>query len=64
MEFTEGAVGLADETVKVVFEFIDGEIPGAGVGNEGATERLFELCEAVPGMFGIFRGSNTPKIER
>ena len=64
MVFTEGGVGLAAEKVTGVCEFLVGEIPGAGVGNEGATERLFELCEAVPGMFGIFRGSNTPKIER
>jgi len=47
----------------MVFDRGEGEIPGATVIDLVAAEGFFELCEAVPGVFGVFGGCDAPEIE-
>ena len=54
---------MTDDLVKTVFDRGEGEIPGATVIDLVAAEGFFELCEAVPGVFGIFGGCDAPEIE-
>ena len=44
---------MTDDLVKMVFDRGEGEIPGATVIDLVAAEGFFELCEAVPGVFGV-----------
>lgn len=61
--FAFGAVDLAQEIIETVFEAVEGEIPGARIINLMSAEGLFVLSETVPGVVGVFRGSNAPEIE-
>ncbi len=49
--------------IEAIFEDIDREIPGAGVVDLMAAEGFFMFGEAIPGMFGIGRGGDSPEIE-
>ena len=63
MEFAEGTVEVADEIVEAVAGFVEGEIPGSGVENGLTTEGFFEICEAEPGVVGVFGSGDAPEIE-
>lgn len=47
----------------MVFEFINWEVPGAGVIDLVAAEGFLELGEAVPGVMRVFGGGDAPEIE-
>lgn len=54
---------MTDDLVKTVFDRGERGIPGATVIDLVAAEGFFELCEAVPGVFGVFGGGDAPEIE-
>jgi len=62
-DFAFEAVETTDETVKAVFERGKGKIPGAGVVDLVTAEGFFEFSKAVPGVFGVFAGGDTPEVE-
>ena len=53
LDFSNEAVGFAEELVGAVFFGVEDEVVGAGVGNFAATERFFILREVIPGVIWV-----------
>lgn len=61
--FAGEAVEAAEEEVEAIFEFINWEVPGAGVVDLVAAEGFLELSEAVPGVIRVVGGGDAPEVE-
>ena len=63
VDFAFEAVEMANELIEVVACGLKGKIPGAAIINCCTTKGFFILGEAVPGVFRVVGGSDTPEVK-